>query len=141
MGRKIMKRFTWPSCGVAAFAALITALAALPSRANDITTEWAAVKPPPVPDLKPATIEPKTTALLILDLMKTNCGARPRCGATVPNVKKLHDAARAAGALIFYTLVGSGNPGPADFVDPGLAPREGEWVFQRGPDKFLGSDL
>ena len=38
-------------------------------------------------------------------------------------------------------MVGSGNPNPADVVDPGLAPREGEWVFQRGPDKFLGSDL
>jgi nicotinamidase-related amidase len=37
-----------------------------------------------------------TTALLILDLMKTNSGERPRCTAIVPNVKKLHDAARAA---------------------------------------------
>ncbi|MGE5165894.1 MAG: hypothetical protein ACM3IH_17970 [Sphingobacteriales bacterium] len=26
-------------------------------------------------------------------------------------------------------------------VDPGIAPHEGEWVFQRGPDKFLGSGL
>ena len=63
-----MKRFTWPpSCGAAVCAAFIAALPALPSRANDITTEWAGVKPPPVPELKPATIEPKTTALLILD--------------------------------------------------------------------------
>jgi len=43
--------------------------------------------------------------------------------------------------LIFYTLVGSGSPGPADVIDSTIAPREGEWVFQRGPDKFLGSDL
>jgi nicotinamidase-related amidase len=111
------------------------------ARAADIIAEWATVKPPPIPELKAVTLDGKTTALLILDMMKANCGARPRCVATVPNVKKLHDAARAAGALIFYTLVGSGNPSPADVVDPGLAPREGEWVFQRGPDKFLGSDL
>src|SRR5712672_940375 len=144
MGRKIMKRFTrsltWPSCGVAAFAALITALAALPSRANDITTEWAAVKPPPVPDLKPATIEPKTTALLILDLMKTNCGARPRCGATVFNVKKLLEAARAHDMMVFYTLVG-GTPTPEGMIDQSMAPRAGEWVVRGGADKFIGSDL
>jgi len=59
----------------------------------------------------------------------------------VPNVKKLHDAARASGAMLFYTFVGRGNPTAADIVDAGLTPRDGEWVYQRGPDKFLGSDL
>jgi len=92
------------------------ALSAPPTHAADIIAEWAAVKAPPVPELKPVTLDGKTTALLILDLMKSNCGARPRCLATVPNVKKLHDAARAAGAMVFYTLVGSGNPGVADMV-------------------------
>ena len=131
-------------CFYAAAAAGVFAFAGFPAgsaRAGDIIAEWATVKPPPVPELKAVTLDGRTTALLILDMMKTNCGARPRCGATVPSVKRLHDAARAAGALLFYTLVGSGNPGPADVVDPGIAPREGEWVFQRGPDKFLGSDL
>jgi nicotinamidase-related amidase len=131
-------------CWCAAMAAATFAageLSGSSARAGDIIAEWATVKPPPVPELKPVEVDGKTTALLILDLMKTNCGARPRCVATVPNVKHLHDAARAAGALIFYTLVGSGSPGPGDLVDPAIAPREGEWVFQRGPDKFLGSDL
>src|SRR3981189_478504 len=123
MGRKNMMHFTWSSCGVAAFAALMTALAALPSRANDITAEWATVKPPPVPELKPATIEPKTTALLILDLMKTNCGVRPRCISTVPNVKKLLDAAQANDMMVFYTLVGGPNPTPDNMVDQSIAPR------------------
>jgi len=99
------------------------------------------VKAPPAPELKPVTLEGKTTALLILDMMKAGCSARPRCLATVPNVKKLHDAARAAGAMVFYTLVGAPTVTAADVVDPGIAPREGEWVFQRGPDKFLGSGL
>jgi nicotinamidase-related amidase len=114
---------------------------ATPSLAADIITEWATVKAPPVPELKPVTLDGKTTALLILDMMKSGCSARPRCVATVPNVKKLHDAARAAGAMVFYTLVGGDNPKPTDIVDPGIAPREGEWVAQRGPDKFLGSGL
>jgi nicotinamidase-related amidase len=115
-------------------------LAASPVRAGDITTEWGTVKAPPVPELKPVTVDPKTTALLILDMMKGNCAARPRCLATVPAVKKLMDAARAADVMVFYTLVGAGSATPADMVE-GLTARDGEWVFQRGPDKFLGSDL
>jgi nicotinamidase-related amidase len=137
-------RIARSGCFNAVIAAGLVAIAGLgdsPARAGDIIAEWASVKPPPVPELKPVTLDGKTTALLILDMMKTNCGARPRCLATVANVKKLHDSARAAGAMVFYTLVGSGKLGPADVVDPGIAPREGEWVFQRGPDKFLGSDL
>jgi nicotinamidase-related amidase len=135
-----MKHLTGLSGCAAALAAMITGLAAPPSQANDITTEWASVKPPPVPDLKPATIEPKTTALLILDLMKANCGVRPRCGATVPNVKKLLDAARAHDMMVFYTLVG-GTPTPEGMIDQNLAPRSGEWVVRGGADKFIGSDL
>jgi len=123
-----------------ALAGAMAALAALPAQANDITMEWATVKPPPVPQLKPATVEPKTTALLILDLMKTNCGARPRCVATVPNVKKLLDAARANNMMVFYTLVGQ-TPTPENMVDEGLAPRAGEYVTRGGADKFIGSDL
>jgi nicotinamidase-related amidase len=122
-------------------AALTVVALGVPVGRADIIAEWATVKPPPVPELKPATLEGKTTALLILDLMKSNCGTRPRCIATVPHVKKLMDEARAAGAMVFYTLVGAGSATPADMVDPAIAPREGEWVFQRGPDKFLGSDL
>ncbi len=128
-------------CAATAAATLAAALLApLPSVAADIIAEWATVKAPPVPELKPVTLDGKTTAPLILDMMKSNCGARPRCAATVPNIKKLHDAARAAGAMVFYTLVGD-NPKPTGIVDPRIAPREGEWVFQRGPDKFLGSGL
>ena len=135
-----MKHLTGLSGCAATLAVVIAGLAALPSQANDITTEWATVKPPPVPELKPATIEPKTTALLILDFMKANCGVRPRCGATVPNVKKLLDAARAHDMMVFYTLVG-GTPTPEGMIDQSLAPRSGEWVVRGGADKFIGSDL
>ena len=127
-------------CAAAVAGTLAVALLTA-SVAADIIAEWATVKAPPVPELKPVTLDGKTTALLILDMMKTNCPKRPRCSATVPNVKKLHDAARAAGAMVFYSLVGGDNPTPADIVDPGIAPRDGEWVFQRGPDKYLGSGL
>jgi nicotinamidase-related amidase len=120
--------------------AVFAAVAVLPAQAADITTEWAAVKPPPVPELKPATVDPKTTALLVLDLMKTNCGVRPRCASTVAPIKKLVEQARAANMMVFYTLVGQ-TATPEGMVDPGLAPRAGEWVVRGGADKFIGSDL
>ncbi|PYU22699.1 MAG: isochorismatase [Acidobacteria bacterium] len=121
--------------GVAAAAgALIIAFAA--SAATDILDDWDSVKPPPRPEIKPVTLEASTTALLILDMQKGNCGVRPRCMATIPNVKRLYDAARAAGVMLWYSLNST-----ADLIDPGFMPREGEWVRQGGPDKFLGSNL
>jgi nicotinamidase-related amidase len=129
-------RFT----AAAAVAMMITFAAS--SWAADILDDWATAKAPPPPELKPVTLEGSTTALLILDMMKANCGARPRCVATVPNVKRLNDAARAAGAMVWYSLVGSnGMATPADVIDPGFTPRDGEWARQNGPDKFIGSNL
>jgi nicotinamidase-related amidase len=109
--------------------------------AADVIAEWGTVKIPPAPELKPVKLDGKTTALLILDLQKPSCTLqrRVRCVDTIPKVKKLMDAARAAGAMVFYTFAGAGHP--EEIADPGLAPREGEWVAQRGPDKFLGSNL
>jgi nicotinamidase-related amidase len=58
-----------------------------------------------------------------------------------PQYRTTRQGTRCGRVLVFYTLVGGPNPTPADIVDPGIAPREGEWVVQRGPDKFLGSPL
>jgi nicotinamidase-related amidase len=128
--------------GIAAVV-LLTAIAfAASASASDILDDWAAAKAPPPPELKPVTLDASTTALLILDMMKMNCGARPRCMATVPNVKRLHDAARKAGAMVWYTFVGSnGMATTADQIDPSTAAQDGEWVRQNGPDKFIGSNL
>src|SRR3954469_19922181 len=84
-------------------AAIIAAPAA---RAADILSEWGSVKIPPPPELKKVKVDPKTTALLVFDLMKSNCGVRPRCPPIVPNVKRLLDQARAHNMLVAYTLVG-----------------------------------
>jgi nicotinamidase-related amidase len=117
-------------------------LAALPARGADILTEWGSVKIPPPPELKKVTIDPKTTALLIFDLMKSNCGVRPRCPPIVPNVKRLLDQARAHGMLVAYTLVGDDRT-PNGMIDPSLSPREGDHIIEnaRGGDKFAESSL
>jgi nicotinamidase-related amidase len=127
---------------VAAVAGALLIAFTAASSAADILDDWATVKLPSPPELKAVTLEGSTTALLILDMMKANCGARPRCVATIPNVKRLHDAARTAGAMVWYSLVGSdGKATPADMIDPRFMPRDGEWMRQNGPDKFLGSNL
>jgi nicotinamidase-related amidase len=128
--------------GCAAALAIAGAFAAFPAWAGDIVTEWASVKPPPAPQLKPVTVDPKTTALLVLDFMKNNCGARPRCVATVPSVKKLIDMARANNMMIAYNLTGQ-NPKPEDMIDQSLAPRAGEHLIKngRGANKWYNSDL
>ena len=85
----------------------------------DIISDWNMAKTPPPPELKEVTIDPATTALLLLDIMKENCGVRPRCPDTVPKIKALMGRARAAGALVAYTL-----PGGGEIIDPGIAKDE-----------------
>jgi len=74
-------------------------------------------------------------------MMKGNCGARPRCLASVPIVKKLLDAARAHNMMVVYNLTGAGKV--EDMVDPSLAPRAGELMVKGsgGADKFVNSNL
>ena len=120
---------------------LIAALAASPSTA-DVISDWASAVTPPPPELKEVTVEPATTALLLLDIMKVGCTARPRCVAAMPIIKQMHDAARSHNMIVWYSLVGmNGKATPDDVMDPAIKPHDGEWYRQPGPDKFLGSTL
>ena len=126
---------------VAALAAILVAAIGTPSL-GDIVDDWGKAVAPPPPELKQVTVEPGTTALLLLDIMKGGCSARPRCIAAMPNIKRLHDEARAHNMVVWYSLVGSdGKATPDDVMDPAIKPRVGEWYRQGGPDKFLGSTL
>jgi hypothetical protein len=57
--------------------------------AQTLVDRWTSVSAPPPPVLKPVTVDPKTTALLMLDFMNQNCGKRPACVASLPAMKKL----------------------------------------------------
>jgi nicotinamidase-related amidase len=111
-----------------------------PLAAQTIVDEWQRVAVPPAPELKPATVDPKTTALLLLDFNKQTCNAerRPRCIASIPRVKKLLADARMKGMIVIYSL--SAGATPADIASD-LAPLGGEPVVTSGPDKFMGTDL
>jgi nicotinamidase-related amidase len=124
-----------------AIAALVAALAVAPALA-DVISDWSTAVAPLPPELKEVTVDPSSTALLLLDIMKAGCGARPRCVAAVPNIKRMHDEARAHNMVVWYSLVGSdGKATPDDIMDPAIKPRTGEWYRQGGPDKFMGSTL
>jgi len=120
---------------LAVFAALLGFAA--PSHAQTVIDEWPSIKTPPAPELKPVTVDPKTTALLVLDFLNQNCGHRPRCLATIPAMKKLLAEARAKGVTVIYTFWST-----VTDVIKDVAPVDKEpTVVSQLPDKFLNSDL
>ena len=119
-------------------AAIALATLTLPAHAGDIIQDWASVKAPAVLPLKPVTVDPKTTALLMLDFVKPNCTNRPRCLAQMPAMKKLLGEARAKGVLVIYSTAGKATAGD---ILPDVAPAGGDPVVHASVDKFMGTDL
>jgi nicotinamidase-related amidase len=124
--------------GVVAF---VTGFASTVAGAATIIDEWASVKSEPAPELKPVTIDTKTTALLVMDLVKGSCNneRRPRCVASIPAVAKLINDARAKGVTVINTVAGVGTA--ADIL-PEVAPKAGEALLTGTvAGKFVGTDL
>lgn len=109
-----------------------------PVLTKTIIEQWRDVTAPPPPELKPVTLNPESTALLLLDFGKQNCGARPRCVATLPQVEKLANAARAKNMLVVHSLFGQATA--ADLFAE-VAPRGDEQLVKSGANKFLGTNL
>jgi nicotinamidase-related amidase len=107
----------------------------VPSTAETVIDEWQSVKVPPAPELKPAALDPKTTALLVMDLVKQTCNSerRPRCVASIPKIEKLIAAARAAGVMIVYTITPAA---PIGDTVSAVAPKGDEPVITAWVDKF-----
>jgi nicotinamidase-related amidase len=124
-------------------AAAFAGAAALPAQADTtIIDDWSKAKLPAPPQLKPVTLDAKTTALLVMDFTVQTCtqARRPRCAASVPKVKKFVEAARAKGALIIYSVAVPKSV-PGDILKD-LTPAPGEEVLPPlGPDKFINSNL
>ena len=115
-----------------------------PVPAQTIINEWASVKAPAAPELKAVKVDPKTTALLMLDFVKQSCNEkiRPRCVATLPAAKKLLAAARANNVLVVYSIgARAGEQWSIGDTLPDVAPTGKEPYVQAGPDKFLNTDL
>jgi len=113
-------------------------VAMLPAHATNIVDEWANVRAPAAPELKAVTVDPKTTALLMLDFMNQNCGKRPRCLDTIPAMKKLLAEARAHEVPVVYSIIANSTP---EDVIKDVAPQADEPHVLSGPDKFRNTDL
>lgn len=125
---------------LAAATAVALTVAAGSASAASIIDEWASVKAPPAPALKPVTVDPKTTALLVFDIIKPFCNAEhyAHCPSMIPTFKKLIAEAHAKGALVVYTSVP--NVPKTAIVDE-IAPMANDHFVQSFTDKFLNTDL
>jgi nicotinamidase-related amidase len=123
----------------AIIATAISSTVGSPARAANIIDEWANVKAQPAPALKPVTVDPKTTALLMLDYLPAPyCSPNPRCVASLPAMNRLLTEARAKGATVIYSA--AGKYGPADILKD-VAPVGNEPLVKSKADKFLNTDL
>lgn len=134
------RNFVRPTFAALVFAGVIAGASATAARAQNILEEWASIKPPPPPEIKSVTLDPKKTALISMDFNARNCTPqqRARCAAVLPRVQKLLADARAKGMLVVHTL--TSNMQPADIV-AAVGPAEGEQVLRGRGDKFTGNDL
>ena len=105
-----------------------------------IVDEWPDVTSPPPPELKPVTIDPAVTALLILDIQNRscNCEKRPRCVATLPNIQALLAQARNKGMTVVYSITSRAS---TDDIRQEVAPLPDEPTVKAGVDKFFGTEL
>jgi nicotinamidase-related amidase len=120
----------------------IGGIIACPAFAENIIDQWSSVQVPPPPELKNVTIDPKSTALMVMGFVRDSCNIqrRPRCVATIPHVKKLLTEARAHGVLVLHSVPTNNHSG--NYIVEDLAPLPGEAIIPpNGPNKFLPFDL
>lgn len=132
--------------GFAVLCAVVSPVLTSPAAAQTIIDDWDKVKPPAPPQLKPVTVDLKTTALLVLDFNGAqdptkgpcNKNTKPRCLASIPKVKTLLDQARAKEMLVVFSLAGAGEP---QDIATALAPLASEAIVKSGADKFIETNL
>lgn len=138
-----METFTRRPLRRLAFACVLAGFAATggSAHAQAVTDEWASVKAPSSPPaLKAVTLDPKKTALIVMDFNKNNCvpEKRARCATALPKIEKVLAAARAKGMYVVHTLTSRMK---RDDIAKEVAPKAGETVLAAPVDKFTGNDL
>jgi nicotinamidase-related amidase len=127
-----------------AFAAVLLSGGVAPTAAraaDTVISDWSKIKAPtPPPQLKPVTVDPKTTALLVLDFTHQICNekSKPRCVASLPAVKKLLGEARKSHTMVVFSTAGNMT---AKDIWADVAPAPGEPVVNSHANKFQNTDL
>jgi len=98
------------------------------------------VKPPDPPEIQKVTLDPNTTALLILDIEKrtTNMERRPRAVASVPRIARMLKKARQNGVFVVYSTTSRGTT--EDILAP-VKPAKDDPIVRSSVDKFFKTDL
>ncbi len=91
---------------------------------------------PDLPNAVAVALDPRTTAVLVLDLSDVSCGQVAAAKESVPAVRKLIDRAREHGARVVFAL---GRAPQEVFAD--LGRRESEPIVKSSADKFFQTDL
>ncbi|MDD7793410.1 cysteine hydrolase [Clostridium sp. 'White wine YQ'] len=107
------------------------------SAGETILDIWNNIPTPLVPKLQSVTVNPKTTALLILDMQNSICKS-PRCIETIPNINNLLTTARKNNMLIIYSLT---NVGTTSDIFNSLTPTKKDPIVKSYVDKFYRTDL
>lgn len=125
---------------IAAVAAAAITLSTHQASAGDIVADWGTVKTPAAPELKKVTVNPKDTALIVMDLQTNSCNKerRPRCLDTIAPVSDLMKRARAKGLTVIHTMSSSGSP---ENLVKEVAMAPGEASVKSSVDKFFNTDL
>jgi nicotinamidase-related amidase len=120
--------------------AVATTVGAGLARAANVVDDWAKIKVPPPPALETVTVDPKTTALLVLDFTHQICNAKskPDCVASLPAVKKLLARARNHHLMVVYSTAGKMTPKD---IWADVAPKPSEPVVNSHANKFQNTDL
>lgn len=108
---------------------------------SPVTDAWNDVEAPPPPPLQAVSIDPKTSALLLLDFLGEVCTERrPRAAAALPKIQSFLAKARHLGMLVVHTTTRKGLADGSDLAAP-IRPINGEKVYQAPFNKFHGNDL
>jgi hypothetical protein len=91
------------------------------------------------------TLNPATTALVVMDVITPICGAQPNCATMLPHVIALTAAARKAGAFVVYSAAAP-NGLTVPMTSPpflaGAEPQKGDpIVLGAGQDRFYSTAL
>jgi len=107
---------------------------------QDIVSSWDQATPPPLVELTPVALNPRHSALLVLDIEERTCNEeqRPRCVASVPKIEELLKHAREQEMLVIYSLTPKGS---LKTILPPVEPLAGEPLVQSSVDKFYNTDL
>ncbi|MGE5305628.1 MAG: cysteine hydrolase family protein [Alphaproteobacteria bacterium] len=138
--QKVANRAFWAQLLIMIFSLVLLAAGNSFAQSKTIIDEWASVQAPKPPELKAVTLDPKTTALLVLDMVKQTCNAqrRPRCLDTIPKIQALLKLARDKKMVVVHSITTAATP--ADIAKQ-LTPLDGEPIVKASADKFFKTDL